>query len=69
MSQTTTLKLKGLTCGACKQLSERRIKRIAGVSTVNVNLVTGTTDIVAERPISSLEVQSALKGTDYIVVN
>lgn len=69
MQNTITLKLKGLTCGACKQLSERKIKRIVGVQSVNVDLKTGNTEIISERSISALEVQSALKGTDYIVTN
>ena len=69
MSQTTTLKLKGLTCGACKQLSERKIKRIAGVESVIVDLKSGATEIIAARLISPLEVQSALAGTDYKVEN
>lgn len=69
MSHTTTLKLKGLTCNACKQLSERKIKRIAGVQLVNVDLKTGATEIVAERLITLLEVQSVLAGTDYKVEN
>lgn len=69
MSHTTSLKLKGLKCGACKQLSERKIKRIAGVESVNVDLKTGSTAIVAARPITLLQVQSALAGTDYLVEN
>lgn len=67
MSYTTYLKLNGLTCNACKQVSERRIKRIAGVQAVTVDITTGTTEIIAERVVSPLEVQSVLNGTDYIV--
>lgn len=69
MSHTTTFKLKGLTCGACKQLSERKIGRIKGVQSVNVDMKTGKTDIVSGKPITLLEVQSALAGTDYKVEN
>ncbi len=67
MSYTTHLKLNGLTCNACKQVSERRIKRIEGVQAVTVDITTGATEIIAERALSPLEVQSVLKGTDYIV--
>ncbi len=67
MSHTTHLKLSGLTCNACKQVSERRIKRIAGVQAVTVDITTGNAEIVAEKTLSPLEVQSVLKGTDYIV--
>lgn len=67
MSRTTNIQLNGLTCNACKQVSERRIKRIQGVQTVTVDIKTGSTEIIADRAISPLEVQSVLKGTDYIV--
>ena len=67
MSHTTNIQLKGLTCNACKQVSERRIKRIQGVQTVTVDIKTGSTEIIADRAISPLEVQSVLAGTDYTV--
>lgn len=65
--QNTTLKLKRLTCDACKKLTERKIGRLAGVASVTVDLKTGLAQIAADHEISKLEVESALKGTDYQV--
>lgn len=62
------IKLKGLTCSACKKLTEKRIIRIQGVAAVNVDIQNGTADISAERTITNSEVQNALVGTDYSVV-
>lgn len=64
----TTIKLKGLTCQACKKLTEKRIGKLKGVNSVNVEVQTGMAEITADRPITNSEVQNALVGTDYSVV-
>ncbi|MEK7185916.1 MAG: heavy metal-associated domain-containing protein [Patescibacteria group bacterium] len=66
-TKVTTLKLTGLTCSACQKLISRKIKSIASVEDVTVEL-SGKTQIKAQREISENEVKKALKGTHYAVI-
>lgn len=58
-------KLSGLTCPACKTLTEKRIAKISDVKTVTVELSSGKAIIEANRKIPIIEVKAALKGTPY----
>lgn len=62
-----TLRLTGLICGACQKLISKRIKTIANVEDVTVDL-SGKTEIKAQREISEDEVKKVLEGTHYTVV-
>jgi copper chaperone CopZ len=62
-----TIKLTGLTCGACQKLITKRIMKIEGVNQVRVEL-NGKTEIEAERNIEKSEIQKVLEGTQYKVV-
>ena len=63
----TTIKLNGLTCPACKKLTEKRIGQIAGVESVEVNLSDSFATISAGREISKEEISKVLEGTPYTV--
>lgn len=65
--KVTTLKLTGLTCNACQKLISRKIKSIANVEDVTVEL-SGKTQIKAQREISENEIKKALEGTHYEVI-
>lgn len=65
-TKITTIKLAGLTCTACQKLAGKRIKIIADVEEVNVD-ISGETQIKAIREISEDEVKQVLKGTHYTV--
>ncbi len=62
-----TFKLSGLTCTACKKISEKRIGSIPGVSRVEVDINSGEAMVSSSQPISYLEIDSALEGTQYQV--
>jgi copper chaperone CopZ len=63
-----TIKLSGLTCPACKKVTEKRIGRIDGVSTVDVSLETGIATIEVANELSVVDVQNVLQDTPYSVV-
>ena len=60
-----TFKLSGLTCPACKKISEKRIMTISGVKQVEVDYNTGVTIISADKNIKLDEIKTALKDTPY----
>lgn len=63
-----TIKLSGLTCPACKKLTEKRIGRLDGVSKVDVTVDSGIATIDAVRKITASEIKSVLKDTHYQVI-
>ncbi len=63
-----TIKLSGLTCPACKKVTEKRIGRIDGVSSVDVSLETGIATIEVANELSVADVQNVLQDTPYSVV-
>jgi copper chaperone CopZ len=64
---TTTFTLTGLHCESCKKISEKRVKKISGVTEVITNLETSELTISGDRAITKQEVVNALEGTDYQV--
>lgn len=64
----TNFKLKGLTCEACVKMASMRLKCLAGVKDVVINLNTGETAITAKNEISAKEAKLALAGTPYSIV-
>ncbi len=69
MLQTTKLQLSGLTCSACERVISNRLKTIADVKTVAVQVSSGIATITASRPILKDEVVKALQGTHYSVIS
>ena len=61
------IKLSGLTCPACKKVTEKRIGSIKGVSGVEVLLDSGVATISSERVIPMSEISEVLKDTPYQV--
>lgn len=64
---TTNFTLSGLHCESCKKITEKRVKKIAGVTEATTNLETGELTISGDRAITNQEVVQALEGTDYQV--
>lgn len=64
---TTSFQLSGLHCESCKKISEKRVKKIEGVTEATTNLETGDLLINGNRSIAKEEVIKALEGTDYQV--
>lgn len=61
----STFQLTGLHCESCKKISEKRVRRIAGVVDATTNLATGGLTISGDRAIAKEEVAKALEGTNY----
>ncbi len=66
--QKQTIKLSGLTCPACKKVTEKRIGNLPGVSKVEVAVDSGITTIDADREITIAEIKVVLKDTPYQVI-
>lgn len=66
--QTQTIKLSGLTCSACKKVTEKRIGGLNGVLKVEVTVDSGIATIDADRKITILEIKEVLKDTPYQVI-
>ncbi len=66
--QKQTIKLSGLTCPACKKVTEKRLGGIEGVTKVEVTLDSGIAAIDANKEITILEIKEALKDTPYQVI-
>lgn len=61
--------LKGLHCPACKKLTEKRIRTIAGVASVTVDPNSGLAIVQSATEITSEQISKALENTAYTVSN
>lgn len=66
--QKQTIKLSGLTCPACKKITEKRIGSLLGVTRVEVDINTGMVIIEGERELTLSEISNVLKDTPYKVI-
>ena len=62
-----TFKLSGLTCPACKKLTEKRIGAIPDVIKVEVSITSGEAVINTDKEITTLQITEVLKNTPYQV--
>jgi copper chaperone CopZ len=64
--KTEHLIVTGMTCGGCVNSLTRALKSVAGVSDVNVSLVTGETSVQYDENLTSLEqLKSAVDNAGY----
>lgn len=63
-----TFTLSGLTCPACKKITEKRIGGLEGVTRVETTIETGLVAIEASRDISAQEINNVLKDTPYKII-
>ena len=66
---TLQLTISGITCDACVKLIAKKISRLTNVQKVSVDQASGVTNIISTVTITPNEVQIALSGTPYSVVN
>lgn len=59
------IQLQGLHCEACKKITEKRIGKLEGVGSVNVDLNQQTVLVQSNRSLSQTEVEETLKDTEY----
>ena len=62
-----TFKIQGMHCESCKKIIERRISKIQGVISGQVDLTTEILTLEAESEIKAAEIQEVLKDTEYKV--
>lgn len=68
MSNTQqTFQLTGLHCQSCKKITEKRVKKVSGVTQAQVDLDTAELVVIADRVISKQEIAQVLSDTDYQV--
>lgn len=60
-----TFTLSGLTCPACKKITEKRIGGLDGVTKVETTVETGLVAVEADREISAREIDDVLLDTPY----
>lgn len=60
-----TINITGTHCQACKKLVEKRIMAISGVDKVDVDYLTGKTQITADNEITRDKIAKALEGMPY----
>ncbi len=65
---TTTYQVKGMTCGHCVSAVSEELRRIEGVSDVEVDLATGNVVVSSEAPIEGEAVRAAVEEAGYEVV-
>ena len=67
---TTTYQVNGMTCGHCSQSVTSEVKKIEGVTDVDVDLGTGSVRITSEAPIDDAVFRAAVdEAGDYEVVS
>lgn len=64
----TSIKVAGMTCQHCVNSVTEEVTRIDGVSSVTIDLTTGTVDIESAGELSSAELASAVEEAGYEVV-
>jgi copper chaperone len=70
MSTTTTYQVNGMTCGHCMQSVTTEVKKIEGVTDVDVDLETGAVRITSEAPVDEAAFRAAVdEAGDYEVVS
>ncbi len=67
---TTMYKVNGMTCGHCTQSVTNEVKKIDGVTDVDVDLETGAVRITSEAAVDEAAVRAAVdEAGDYEVVS
>lgn len=69
MSSTTTINVKGMTCGHCVAAVTEEVKKISGVTGVEVDLASGNVAITSEAPLAAVDVAAAVEEAGYEVVS
>ena len=66
---TTTIQVKGMTCGHCVSAVTEEISKVAGVTGVDVDLESGNVTIASEAPVDAGAVNAAVDEAGYEVVS
>ncbi len=61
----TTITVSGMTCGHCVNSVTEELKKISGVSEVQVDLTTGTVEITSAAELTQSSIQEAITEAGY----
>lgn len=65
---TTTIQVKGMTCGHCVSAVTEEISKVDGVTNVDVDLESGNVTIASQAPLDTALVSAAVDEAGYEVV-
>ena len=65
---TTTYKVSGMTCGHCMQAVTDEVKKIQGVTDVDIDLDSGSVRVSSEAPVDEAAFRAAVDEAGYEVV-
>ena len=65
---TTTFTVRGMTCGHCVNHVTEEVKKIAGVTSVDVELESGAVSVTAEAEITTAQMEAAVVEAGYELV-
>ena len=65
---TATYTVKGMTCGHCVNAVTEEVKRIPGVTGVDIDLDSGRVSVSSEQPVSDDAFRAAVDEAGYEVV-
>ncbi|TDD93396.1 heavy-metal-associated domain-containing protein [Actinomadura rubrisoli] len=65
MSTATAYTVAGMTCGHCVSAVTEEVERVAGVTSVDVDLKTGTVTVTSDGPVDAALIQGAVEEAGY----
>lgn len=65
---TSTYKVSGMTCSGCAGTVKTEIGKVAGVSSVDVELATGHVTVTSDGPLEDAEIRNVVEEAGYEVV-
>ncbi len=66
---TTMYQVSGMTCGHCMQAVTNEVKKIEGVTDVDVDLESGSVRVSSETPVDEATFRAAVDEAGYEVVS
>jgi copper chaperone len=66
---TTTYQVSGMTCGHCVQAVTNEVKKIEGVTDVDIDLESGSVRVSSETPVDDATFRTAVDEAGYEVVS
>jgi copper ion binding protein len=65
---STTVSVRGMTCGHCERAVTTEVGRVEGVRDVAVDLAAGTVTVTVDRPVDRAEIAAAVDEAGYTLV-
>jgi copper ion binding protein len=65
---STTVSVRGMTCGHCERAITAEVGRVEGVRDVAVDLAAGTVTVTVDRPVDRAEIAAAVDEAGYTLV-